>query len=239
MKRLHMEKRDGLGWLRLDDGKANAIQGEMLSQIDVALDTFERDPDLHGVVLTGRQGYFSAGMDLKLLPTLPDAELKSTLLHLAKTTTRLFTFPKPTVAALSGHAVAGGCVLSLCCDVRLAAEGNYRIGLSEVSIGMAVPSFILGFMREAMPQSEWVRMALHGILLAPEEALQRGWVDALCPAESLEAEAAQAATRLRSLKLAAYGETKRRLRGATAKQGLELFTDEITAFLGDFRAPSR
>ena len=52
MKRLHMEKRDHLGWVHLDDGKANAIQEEMLSQLDVAMDTFERDPDLHGVVLS-------------------------------------------------------------------------------------------------------------------------------------------------------------------------------------------
>ena len=58
------------------------------------------DFDLHGVVLAGRSGFFSAGMDLKLLPTLPDPDLKSTLEHLARTTTRLFTFPKPVVAAL-------------------------------------------------------------------------------------------------------------------------------------------
>jgi enoyl-CoA hydratase len=239
MKRLHMDKRDGLAWIALDDGKANAIQEELLSQLDVALDTAERDPDLSAVVLAGRDGFFSAGMDLKLLPTLPTPELHKTLTHLARTTTRLFCFPKPVVAAITGHAVAGGAVLALCCDARVAAVGTYRIGLSEVSIGIAMPSFIIGFARETLPNAMVAPMLLHGTLMEPEEALRFGVVHELSELSEVRNRAGAQARKLGELKLSAYAETKRRLRGHAAQQNLEKLNEEIDAFAQSFRAPLR
>lgn len=236
MKRLTLEKREGIGAISLDDGKANAIQEELLAQLDVALETCERDPDLHAVVIAGRDGFFSAGLDLKLMPSLGEAELRATLQHLCETTCRLFTFPKPVVVAITGHAVAGGAVLALCADVRVAAEGTYRIGLSEVAIGVPLPSFILNVAREVIPAAAMTPVCLHGTLVGPEEALRSGVVQEVGPLGEVRERAAAQARRLGQLKQAAYLSTKRRIRGAAAEAGRRNFAVEIDEFLTAFRA---
>lgn len=238
MKRLTLEKREGLGWIHFDDGKANAMQEELLTQLDVALDTIERDPDLGAAVIAGRDGFFSAGMDLKLLPTLPDAELRQTLSHLARTTTRLFTFPKPVVAAITGHAIGGGAVLAFCADARVAAAGTYRIGLSEVTLGIALPSFIIGYAREVLPAAMVTPMCLHGMLLEPEEAQRHGIIHEVAPLEEVRERASAQARKLGQLKLSAYSETKRRLRAASAQQRLAAFEGGIDGFIASFRSTS-
>jgi enoyl-CoA hydratase/carnithine racemase len=236
MNRLHLEKREGIARIILDDGKVNAIQDELLSQLDVALDTAERDPDLRAVVLAGRDGFFSAGMDLKLLPTLGEAELRRTLLHLAQTTTRLFMFPKPCVAAVTGHAIAGGAVLALCCDLRMVAEGNHRIGLSEVAIGIALPAFVVGFGAATIPAPMLAPMLLHGALLEPAEALRTGIVHELHPPWELIERATQKALKLAELGSPAYAITKQRLRGAQAQAALDQMPAEMDAFSQSFRS---
>jgi enoyl-CoA hydratase/carnithine racemase len=236
MKRLTLEKRDGIGAIFLDDGKANAIQEELLAQLDVALETCERDPDLHAVVMGGRDGFFSAGLDLKLLPSLTEAELRTTLKHLCETSYRLFTFPKPVVAAITGHAVAGGALLALCADVRVAAEGTYRIGLSEVAIGVPLPSFILNIAREVLPTAAMTPVCLHGMLVPPEEALRSGIVQEVGPLGEVRERAAAQARRLGQLKQAAYLSTKRRIRGPSAEAGRRAFDHEIEEFMIAFRS---
>jgi enoyl-CoA hydratase len=235
MKRLTLEKREGLGFVSIDDGKANAIQDELLTQLDVALESCERDPSLHALVLAGRDGFFSAGLDLKLMPALADAELKATLRHFCETSLRLFTYAKPVVAAITGHAVAGGAVFALCADVRVAAEGTYRIGLSEVAIGIPLPTFILNVAREALPAAQVTPCCLHGALVGPEEALRTGIVQEICALEQVRERAAAQARRLAQLAPAAYQSTKRRLRGASAAQANVAFEGELAEFLTAFR----
>ena len=235
MKRLTLEKREGLGYIHLDDGKANAIQDEFLTQLDTALDACERDPDLAAVVLAGRDGFFSAGLDLKLLPTLSEPEFKKTLEHLCSSSLRLFTFPKPIVAAITGHAIAGGAVLALGADIRVAAEGTYRIGLSEVAIGVPLPSFIVEIARETVPAAGVTPVCLHGTLVPPEEALRVGIVQEIGPLEQVREKAAAQARRLGQLKPMAYQSTKRRLRNAAAERGRTAFASEIEEFTRAFR----
>lgn len=235
MKRVTLEKNDNLGWIHLDDGKANAIQEELLTQLDVALEACERDPDLRAVVLSGRDGFFSAGLDMKLMPSLGDAELRATLFHLADTATRLFTFPKPIVAAITGHAIAGGAVFALCADIRVAAEGTYRIGLSEVAIGIPLPSFIINVARSVLPASAVTPVCLHGTLVPPEDALRTGIVQEVGPLEQVRERAAAQARRLAQLKPAAYLSTKKRLRGPDADRARAAFEGEVDEFLRAFR----
>jgi enoyl-CoA hydratase len=235
MKRLTLEKREGLGFISLDDGKANAIQEELLTQLDTALEACERDPDLRAVVLSGRDGFFSAGLDLKLMPQLNDVELRSVLGHFAETSLRLFTFPKPLVAAITGHAIAGGAVFALCADVRVAAEGTYRIGLSEVAIGVPLPTFIIEIAREALPAAAVTPVCLHGTLVGPEDAGRVGIVQEVGPLEDVREKAAAQARRLSQLKPGAYLSTKRRLRQQRAELGRAAFETEAEEFLKAFR----
>src|SRR5204863_9086655 len=125
--------RGAVGVITLDDGKANAIQAQFLEGLRDALDRAEGDPEVGAVVIGGRAGMFSAGLDLKVLPALPRAEMRTTCLLFGHAMLRDYEFPKPVVAAVTGHALAGGCVLLLTCDFRLGAAGPYRIGLHEVT----------------------------------------------------------------------------------------------------------
>jgi enoyl-CoA hydratase len=117
-ERVHYRCDDGLGRIHLDDGRANAIQAAWLAELNAALDTAASDAS-RAIVLTGRPGFFSGGLDLKVLPRLAPDALRETTDAFMATMRRAFLFEKPIVAASAGHAIAGGMMLMLCADVRL------------------------------------------------------------------------------------------------------------------------
>src|SRR5439155_585142 len=125
--------------ITLDDGKVNAMSLPFFDALGAALDRAEREKP-GAVVIAGRPGCFSAGLDLKLMPTLAPDALQRTLLAFGRTMLRVFTFPIPTVAALTGHAIAGGAMLAFACDLRYAADGAYRLHLNEVAVLLALAS---------------------------------------------------------------------------------------------------
>src|SRR6266567_7730241 len=133
---------DNVAQITLDDGKVNAMALAFFEGLNTALDRAERErPGV--VVIAGRAGVFSAGLNLKVLPTLPPAELGRTMVAFGRTMLRVFTFPIPTVAALSGHAIAGGAMLAFACDLRYAADGAFRLHLNEVAIGLTLPTWAM------------------------------------------------------------------------------------------------
>ena len=230
MERIKYEARGPVAVIRLDDGKANAIQGELLAQLDGCLDRAERDPEITAVVLTGRAGYFSAGLDLRTLPTLSRPDLRRTILDFGRVMLRVHACPKPTVAAVTGHALAGGCVLLLACDFRLAARGPFKIGLNEVAIGLPLPTFVLELARATLTPA-----ALHEALLLakvydPEGALAAGYLHELAEAGDLAERAMAQARDLGVLPPVAYSETKRRLKELAIRRGVETAEAEIDAF---------
>src|SRR5207253_2771778 len=129
---------DDVAQITLDDGKVNAMALAFFEGLNAALDRAERERP-GAVVIAGRAGVFSAGLNLKLLPTLPPAELARTMVAFGRTMLRVFTFPIPTVAAVSGHAIAGGAMLASACDLRFMAGGPFRLHPNQVAIGPALP----------------------------------------------------------------------------------------------------
>src|SRR2546426_2721338 len=137
------DRAEGVRLLTLDRPPANAITPELLNDLSSALEAAREDNAVRAVVLTGAGRFFSAGLDLRgdidfqavAAPTAgtdPFSALRRCLLSFLR-------FPKPTVAMLQGHAIAGGLILVLACDYRLGADGEYRIGLNEVAIGASFP----------------------------------------------------------------------------------------------------
>ena len=137
-----LEVADGVATITLDDGKVNAMAMPFFAALNEALDRAEADRP-HAVVLAGRPGYFSAGLNLKLLPTLAPADLKATLVAFGETMLRVFTFPIPCVAAVTGHAIGGGVFLMYACDERYVAEGPFKLYVNEVADGMPLPTWAL------------------------------------------------------------------------------------------------
>lgn len=196
--------------LRLDDGKANALGPATLDALAAALAEIDAS-EARALVIVGRAGFFSGGLDLKLLPTLSTAEKQAVLASLGDVLLRIFRFRVPTVAALTGHAIAGGALLALAADVRVGADTAARFGVTEVALGLPVPSFGLLLARSALAPATLVDVALHAKVLTLQEALARGVVSELHPPESLVEAAVARAGELARLDGPAYAATKRAL----------------------------
>src|SRR4030095_13470825 len=125
--------REGIAEIVLDDGKVNAMSAPFFDGLNAALDRAEGG-DCSAVVVVGRPGYFSAGLNVKVLPTLQPDEITRTLVPSGRTLRRGGPFPRPTVAAVTGHGVAGGALLAFACDRRFVADGAFRIQVNETAV---------------------------------------------------------------------------------------------------------
>jgi enoyl-CoA hydratase len=218
---------DAVAFIRFDDGKANVMSVPFFVRLGEALDAAEHD-NASLVVFAGRAGMFSGGLDMRLLPTLSAPELGTLAREFARTMLRVFTFPAPTVAAVSGHAIAGGAILALACDKRFFVEGPFRLQVNEVAIGIPVPSWMLLIATNGVPQRCHAEAILHARAYSPAEALERGIVDGLLDAQDDPAAAAAEACRpLTALAPVAYAETKRRMRSSDVARVLTLLEDEL------------
>ena len=198
--------------ITMDDGKANALNPTMVDALSAALDRAEKEAN--AVVLAGRPGRFSAGFDLKIMATGPEAAM-AMILQGGELMMRLYEFPKPVVMAVSGHALAGGILLAATGDVRIGIRGDFKIGLNEVTNGMPVPILAHELARNCLKTSELVPSVVHAKIYDPESAAEAGWLEKVVNGESLATEAIAEATRLGALPNYSYAATKRSLRKQT------------------------
>jgi enoyl-CoA hydratase len=205
------EARDGVATITLDDGKVNAMAGPFFAALNEALDRAEAEKP-HAVVLAGRPGYFSAGLNLKLLPTLAPPEFKATLVAFGETMLRVFTFPIPCLAAVTGHAIGGGVFLAYACDERHMADGPYKLYVNEVADAMPLPTWALAIARTTIPPRFQTEAILQARPFMPQDALAHSLVTSVVPAEAVVEHARRAADKLMRLDLGAYAVAKRRLR---------------------------
>ena len=228
MKKVTYSIEDGIAQITMDDGKANAMNWEFFEEMGKSMGQAESD-GAKALVITGRPGFFSGGLDLKLLPTLSANELGDFLITFARTMLRVFSFPVPTIAAITGHAIAGGAMLAFACDRRFALDGPYRIQMNETLIGLPLPSWMFLIARSAIP-SRWRNEALlHARAYNPNEALERGILDAVAQdADSLAAQVKAATAEMLSLNLPAYAASKKNLRQEEIEHVLDLLKKELS-----------
>ena len=167
--------------LRMQAGKANAIGPAWLARMETLLDeALAARP--RALVITGYEGFFSAGLDLPALDALAEEQMGSFVLAFSRTMLRVFELPLPVVAAVNGHAIAGGCVLALQADLRVGARAEFRMGLNEVQLGIALPAVVLETLRAQVPPQSLLPIALEGRLFTPQEANALGLLHELVPA---------------------------------------------------------
>lgn len=164
--------------VRLACGKANALNARSLAAIARALDEAER-ARARGLVLTGYDRFFSAGLDLVGLYELDRPAMDAFMREFDRVMLRVFAYPRPVVAAVGGHAVAGGCILALACDARVATDRGIRIGLNEIRLGVPFPASALEIVRHTVPVALAEAVLYGGELYAPPEALAHGLVTRL------------------------------------------------------------
>lgn len=202
---------DGIAVITLDDGKANAFTSAAVAHLDGLLDRAEAD-GARALVLAGRPGRFSAGFDLEEM-TADAASMRALVIAGARWWLRLYGLAMPTVAACTGHALAGGAITLLAADRRIGADVPAKIGLSEVAIGMVLPVFAVEFARDRLLPTAFGPSTMEGQVYDPAGALAVGFLDAVVPADDVVDRAMAEARRLAELRTGAYAGTKRNLRG--------------------------
>jgi enoyl-CoA hydratase len=195
--------------ITMDDGKVNVFSIPLLRSLHAALDEAERDGAV--VVLVGREGYFSAGFDLKVLSGGRDQILEILTLG-ATAAERVLSFPTPVVVACTGHAFPAGAFLLLAADLRIGTEGPFRIGLNEVRIGMTVPWFAIEIARQRLHPSHFDRTVVSGTMYSPHDAVTAGFLDDVVAPGALRTATHDAAGALAGLDMTAHAATKRRAR---------------------------
>jgi enoyl-CoA hydratase len=231
--RISLRIERGVAVIELDDGKVNAMQRRFLEELGEVLDRALVEK-ARAVVITGRPGCFSAGLDLKNLPTLDKQELRAVLALFGETMLRVFLFERPVVAAISGHAIAGGCVLAMAADRRLIAQGPFRVGLNEVPLAIELPAFVVELARNTLPTQKLELALFTGALSEGADVERDGWVEAIVPADELLPRAIELAHRLGGLPNKAYTRAKHLVRMPAVERGRITFEAELDGFMNAF-----
>lgn len=204
-----MERRGAVAELILNRPKANAISAEMLAGLRAALDGVRRDPGLRAVVISSAvPRFFSAGFDVKQIFRYGPEGLTAFLREAGSFFQDLHRFPKPTVAAASGHAIGGGAILSLCCDFRIMAEGDAGFALNEINLGVALPPFLYRLLAAAAGEPLARRMFLTGDPITPTQGLDAGLFYQVVPENHVREAALALAERLAGKPPQTYGQIK-------------------------------
>ena len=206
-----VEKKDAIATLRMQHGSANAMDLNFCVELSKTVRELAASPS-RAIVLTGQGKIFSAGVDLPQLLAGGADYVRQFLPALDELLETLFFCNKPLVAAVNGHAIAGGCLLTCCADRRIMAAGKAQIGVPELRVGVPFPPVALEIMRDRTNPEFVAEVILDAATYAPPEALQRGLIDAIVDPEQLLDEAIAAAKSLAALRPAIFAFTKQQLR---------------------------
>ena len=202
--------------IRFDDGKANVLTHDALSTIQSLLTKAEGD-EAKAVAIIGRPGKFSAGFDLAVMGAGPD-QARDLLRAGADLALRIYTFPMPVLLGATGHALAMGAILLMAADVRIGADGPFKVGLPEVEIGMPMPLFAVEFARDRLSKRHFLSAVAHAVITDPAGAVEVNFLDRVVAPDDVEAETIAAAHELADrLRSRAFVLTRETTRVATAR----------------------
>jgi enoyl-CoA hydratase len=234
---IELEERGVVTILRMVAGKGNALNLDFSRALDEAVQKLERSPT-KAVVMTGQDSVFSAGVDLPALVSGGPDYVRRFVPTMVAGFERLVLFPKPLVAAVNGHAIAGGTIIMLACDQKILARGKARVGLTEIRVGVEFPSWALEVARFLTPPEHLSTLILTGRTWPPEEALSRGLVDELADPDNLLERACEVAAELAAIPATTYAATKRALRQPLVDRARHLTATDGSALIETWCAPA-
>ena len=210
---IRIEVIEGIAVLRIDRPPANAIDLELAGEFANALSTIE-ERKVGALVIIGAGSCFSAGLDLKALPTYDRDQQQTMVMEVNRLFGGLYGLPLPTIAAVNGHAIAGGMILNLACDYRIGAAGDYKLGLAEARVGVPFPVAAMAIVQSELSPPVARTMVLTARNCSPLDAVSMGVLDELRPADQLLPRAIEVAKEMAALPRSTYGPIKRNLRRA-------------------------
>jgi len=178
MGKIDVELDGNVAMLKLDRDVINAVDMQVVKELNETLDRLRREDNISGlVVCSTNDKFFSIGFDIPQIIGFDEEEFRTFFRGFNLACLDLYTFPKPTVAAITGHALAGGCILALCCDYRYIAEGRKLMGLNEIQLGVPVPYLADCIVRELVGLRNARSIMDSGEFYGPEQLIQMGMVD--------------------------------------------------------------
>lgn len=222
---------EGIARVALSRGKVNAINEKVVDELTDCFRALCYDPAVKAVILTGEGKFFTFGFDI---PEFLSYTKEAFIRYLTKFTglyTDIFLYPKPVVAALNGHTIAGGCMLAIACDYRIMIPGNTKISLNEINFGSSVFAGSVEIMKLLLGQKQAEATLLSGAMYSAEEALQLGLIDRIAAKADLENEAATKAREYAAQDGAAFRSIKKLLRQATAEEMMKREKASILEFV--------
>ncbi len=217
--------------LQLNRPPANALNWELMTELKHAVDNAPAD-GARAIVISGRPGMFSAGLDIPLLLTLDRNRIMDVWRCLYSLLGSLACSPIPICAAVTGHAPAGGTVLMIFCDWRIVPQGEWKIGLSEVQVGLPLPPVVFLALRRLVGPHRAQQLATLGLLMSSAEAVQVGLADEIVTPEQVVSCAVQWCEKLLALPQKAVSFTRREARADLAA----IFRDDLDTEIAEIAA---
>ncbi len=186
MNTLKITKKEGYVIVQLDRGKVNAVNLEMVRDLHKVIQSFNNDDSVRGVILTGQPHFFTAGLDVIELYSYDAETIRAMFIAFGELYIQLASFPKPLIAAITGHAPAAGTVLAIPCDYRVMVEGEkYTIGLNEILVNIGLSEDVINGYTFWLGEGIAARNLLQGKLMNAKEAYAIGFVDEVCSMEEV------------------------------------------------------
>jgi Delta3-Delta2-enoyl-CoA isomerase len=217
--------------LQFNRPPANALSPDFIVALKQAIESAPQD-GARALIISGAPGRFSAGLDVPLLLTLDRPAMAATWREFYALLGALALSPIPIAAAITGHATAGGTVLPIFCDYRIAARGDWKLGLNEVQVGLPLPPVIFAGLRRLVGAHQAERLAVGGLLISPDEAARIGLVDEVVPLEQVVSRAIDWSRGLLALPVDAMAATRRSARADLFELfagSFDLELDQVTA----------
>ena len=216
-----IETKDDISIITLNDGKANVFSSQMTQDINNCLDKVSNEKGC--LLITGKEGMFSAGFDLKTLQGGDVKLIQEMTLTGFKLLSRIFSFPRPVIAACSGHGIALGTFLLCCCDYRIGIKGDFMLGANEMRTNMVIPPPILELIKFRVAQSHKYRAVLGAEMYSLSDGKNAGLIDEIVESEDLLRTAMEKAKDLATMGHPSYSLTKELFIGEVHKK----FNDSI------------
>ncbi|NQT68595.1 MAG: enoyl-CoA hydratase/isomerase family protein [Desulfobacteraceae bacterium] len=230
MSFVHVSKTGEIATVTLSRGKVNALNEPMLREIRTSFQDLEKSDEVRAVILTGRGKFFSFGFDIPELLSYSKDDFIRYLTTFANFCSYLFLFPKPVIAALNGHTIAGGCMLANACDLRVMVSEKAKIALNEITFGASVFAGSVAILKFCVGSRNAETILYSGTMYSPDEAARLGLVDQIVPAENLMQAAEKAAVDFASKSAAAFSSIKGLLRGPIAEEMAKREQDSLHEF---------
>jgi 3,2-trans-enoyl-CoA isomerase len=212
MNTLQLTVNDKLATVTLNRGRSNPINLEMINELIATIRDLEADDNIGALIITGKEGFFSAGIDLIEVYNYDAEKSKDFWSSFLLMQSTLSAFKKPFVTAITGHSPAGGCIIAMCSDYRVMATGQFIIGLNEVPVGIMVPGAVFHLYAFWLGSRKAYQYLLKGKLLNVEEALRDGLVDEVCAPEDVLATAEKKVRQYMKRNPATWSQSKLNLR---------------------------